>query len=71
MMKITNVRTYVVAAEAKHLGHVPWVFVRIDTDEGVSGWGEAGCRARGVAHSVASAIDELRDYLIGQPADRH
>ena len=66
-MKITDVRTYVVAADTIHMGRVPWVFVRIDTDEGVSGWGEAGCRATGVAHSVATAIDELREYLIGQP----
>ena len=59
-------QTYVVAVEAIHMGHVPYVFVRIDTDEGISGWGEAGCRAKGVAHAVATAIDELRDSLIGR-----
>ena len=67
-MKITDLQTYVVASDDKHMGRVPWVFVRIDTDEGVSGWGEAGCRASGVAHSVALALDELRKDLVGQPA---
>ena len=67
-MKITDLQTYVVATDDPHMGRVPWVFVRIDTDEGISGWGEAGCRAKGVAHAVATALEELREYLIGQPA---
>ena len=67
-MKITDLQTYVVAERAKHMGRVPWVFVRIDTDEGISGWGEAGCRANGVAGSVAQALDVLRTELIGRPA---
>ena len=35
-MKITNVTTY-------HLPgtRYPWVFLRVDTDEGVYGWGQA------------------------------
>ena len=67
-MKISDVRTFAVAAEGVDVGRVPWVFVRVDTDEGISGWGEAGCRADGVAHSVATALNELREDLIGEPA---
>ena len=65
-MKIADVTTYVVAVEAPHVGYVPYVFVKVDTDEGISGWGEAGCRAKGVAHSVAMAIDELKPILVGR-----
>ncbi len=36
-MKITDLKTYVVAADDPHMGRIPWVFVRLDTDEGISG----------------------------------
>ncbi|WP_455361836.1 galactonate dehydratase [Streptomyces sp. SYSU K21746] len=55
-MKITSLRTYLVAPR--------WCFLRIDTDEGVTGWGEPVIEGR--AHTVAAAVDELSDYLIGQ-----
>ncbi|MEV6423561.1 galactonate dehydratase [Streptomyces sp. NPDC051662] len=55
-MKITSLRTYLVAPR--------WCFLRIDTDEGVTGWGEPVIEGR--AHTVATAVDELGDYLIGQ-----
>ena len=34
-MKITKLTTYRVAPR--------WMFLKIETDEGVSGWGEAAC----------------------------
>ena len=34
-MKVTNVETYVVDA-----GWRPWIFVQIDTDQGITGFGE-------------------------------
>ncbi|MFG3194166.1 galactonate dehydratase [Streptomyces omiyaensis] len=55
-MKITSLRTYLVAPR--------WCFLRIDTDEGITGWGEPVVEGR--AHTVAAAVDELSDYLIGQ-----
>ena len=36
-MKITKLTTYAVAPR--------WLFLRIDTDEGISGWGEPIVRA--------------------------
>lgn len=54
-MKITAVRTYLVAPR--------WCFLRIDTDEGIVGWGEPVVEGR--AHTVAAAVDELADYLVG------
>jgi galactonate dehydratase len=40
-----------------------WLFLRIDTDEGVSGWGEPVVEGR--AGTVAACVTELFDYLIG------
>ncbi|MDR2722171.1 MAG: galactonate dehydratase [Cellulomonadaceae bacterium] len=54
-MKITSVTTFTVPPR--------WLFVRIETDKGLVGWGEASLEGR--AASVAAIIDELADYLIG------
>ncbi|WP_330179709.1 galactonate dehydratase [Nocardia sp. NBC_01503] len=55
-MKITALTTYLVAPR--------WCFLRIDTDEGITGWGEPVIEGR--AHTVAAAVGELADYLIGK-----
>ena len=55
-MKITAISTFLVPPR--------WCFVRIDTDAGISGWGEPIVEGR--AHTVAAAVDELSDYLIGK-----
>ena len=34
-MKITNVETFLVDG-----GWRPWIFVKVETDEGITGWGE-------------------------------
>ncbi|MGV9318558.1 galactonate dehydratase [Streptomyces sp. NPDC003660] len=55
-MKITALTTYLVAPR--------WLFLKIETDEGITGWGEPVVEGR--AHTVAAAVDELSDYLVGQ-----
>jgi galactonate dehydratase len=45
-----------------------WMFVRIRTDEGITGWGEAGMQFR--ARAVQAAVHDLRGYLIGQDPTR-
>jgi len=40
-----------------------WLFVRVETDEGAVGWGEASLEGHGEA--VIGAIDAARDRLIG------
>jgi galactonate dehydratase len=55
-MKITRLTTYLVPPR--------WCFVKIETDEGVSGWGEPVLEGR--AHTVATAVSELADYLVGK-----
>ncbi|HZP50464.1 galactonate dehydratase [Actinocrinis sp.] len=54
-MKITAVTTYAVAPR--------WLFVRIDTDEGVTGWGEPALEGR--VRTVAAAVGELAELLVG------
>jgi galactonate dehydratase len=71
-MKITNVTPYVVAAE---MPGVPeenwaWTFVVIETDEGVTGFGESTNWPGGGSFLAADAVVRMRDLLIGEdPAD--
>ena len=55
-MKITRITTYIVPPR--------WLFLKVETDEGIFGWGEPVIEGR--AHTVAAAVDELSDYLVGQ-----
>ncbi len=55
-MKITRLSTYLVPPR--------WLFLKVDTDEGISGWGEPIVEGR--AATVAAAIEELSDYLVGE-----
>ena len=55
-MKIVRVETFLVPPR--------WLFCRIETDEGVVGWGEPVVEGR--AEVVRAAVDVLAEYLIGQ-----
>ncbi|MFC0331888.1 galactonate dehydratase [Paenibacillus sepulcri] len=55
-MKITDMKLYHVKPR--------WLFLKIETDEGISGWGEPIVEGR--ALTVATAVEELKRYLIGQ-----
>ena len=59
-MKITRITTFLVPPR--------WLFLRIDTDADISGWGEPVVEGR--AHTVAAAVDELSDYLVGKDPGR-
>ena len=59
-MKITRITTYRVPPR--------WMFVKIETDEGISGWGEAVVEGR--ARTVETAVHEFTRDLIGQDAAR-
>ena len=54
-MKITNMTMYKVPPR--------WLFLKIETDEGITGWGEPVVEGR--ADTVRAAVEEYRDYLIG------
>ncbi|THF71636.1 galactonate dehydratase [Deinococcus sp. Arct2-2] len=54
-MKITHLETFLVPPR--------WLFLKLETDEGVVGWGEPVVEGR--AHTVQAAVHELADVLIG------
>jgi galactonate dehydratase len=55
-MKITRLTTFPVPPR--------WLFLKIETDAGIIGWGEPVVEGR--AATVAAAVEELSDYLIGK-----
>jgi galactonate dehydratase len=60
-MKITDVKTFLV-----HPGSSKnWLFVKVETDEGIYGWGEAYTQADR-DRSIEITVQQLRRYLIGR-----
>jgi galactonate dehydratase len=57
-MKITNVEGFIVDA-----GWRPWSFVKVETDKGISGYGE--CSVSRGPLAVAGAIEDLKPVLLG------
>ncbi|WEF31921.1 galactonate dehydratase [Pseudoduganella chitinolytica] len=55
-MKITKLTLYRVPPR--------WMFLKIETDEGIVGWGEPVIEGR--ARTVEAAVNELSEYLVGQ-----
>lgn len=58
-MKITNIETLLVDA-----GWRPWIFVKMETDAGITGWGE--CSDGRNPFGIAGAISDLEPLLIGE-----
>jgi len=59
-VKITKLTTYAVPPR--------WLFLKIETDDGIAGWGEPAVEGR--AATVAAAVEELSDYLVGKDPRR-
>jgi len=59
-MKITDIKLYKVPPR--------WLFLKMVTDSGIEGWGEPV--VEGKADTVAAAIKEMKDCLIGRDARR-
>ena len=59
-MKIVRLSTYHAAPR--------WLFLKIETDAGISGWGEPIVEGR--ARTVEAAVHEFSDYLIGKDPAR-
>ncbi|MDF2717839.1 MAG: galactonate dehydratase, partial [Paenibacillus sp.] len=55
-MKITKMELFKVPPR--------WLFLKIETDEGISGWGEPV--VEGKADTVHAAVTEMSEYLIGK-----
>ena len=59
-MKIVRLSTYHAAPR--------WLFLKIETDEGITGWGEPVIEGR--SRTVEAAVHELGDYLVGKDPAR-
>jgi galactonate dehydratase len=62
-VKITNIGTVVVNARMRN-----WVFVKVETDEGIIGWGEASLEWK--TRGVAGCVEDLAPLIIGQDPRR-
>ena len=58
-MKITDIKPFPV-----WVGHRNQHIVKVETDEGIYGWGESGLSSRELA--VAGAVRHYREFLIGR-----
>lgn len=56
MMKITGYELFLVPPR--------WLFLKIETDAGIVGWGEPVVEGR--AHTVKACVEELMEYMIGK-----
>jgi L-alanine-DL-glutamate epimerase and related enzymes of enolase superfamily len=59
-MKISRLTTWHAAPR--------WLFLKVETDEGISGWGEPVVEGR--ARTVEAAVHELAEYLVGRDPSR-
>lgn len=59
-MKITSLELFTVPPR--------WLFLKLSTDEGIAGWGEPIVEGR--AATVAAAVEEMADYLVGRDPRR-
>lgn len=58
-MRVTGLQTFEMWGEPRN-----WVFVKLQTDEGLHGWGEG--TLEGKERTVRAAIEELGQYLVGK-----
>lgn len=75
-MKITNIRSWIVkipwdhnpgAGAVRDPGTRAFIFVQVDTDEGITGWGEVTTYPGPVANrAVAAYIDQIGAWLKGE-----
>jgi galactonate dehydratase len=58
-MKITDIKSYIVSADNDN-----WVYIKVFTDEGVTGLGECSLETREL--TVVKAVEELKRHILGQ-----
>ena len=62
-IKITRISTKIV-----HVVQKNWVFAKVETDQGITGWGEATVEFK--PHGVTGSIKDLSSFLIGEDPRR-
>ena len=58
-MRISDVQTFIVETGIRR-----WIFVKVETDDGLAGYGE--CYDRASPHGVIATIEDLKPLLIGK-----
>lgn len=58
-MKITNIETLLCDG-----GWWPWIFVKVETDEGITGWGECSDN-RVNPYGICGCVEDIKPILIG------
>ena len=59
MLKITNVKTFIVDG-----GFRPWTFVKIETSDGTVGWGD--CTDWGTPKPIVAMVERMAETIIGR-----
>lgn len=62
-VRITNVKVFGVTLPIQEAKDRPYVFVKIETNDGVVGWGEG--TLEGKAAAVMSCVNDFKEFLIG------
>ncbi len=62
-MKITEVKTYIMESPGRE-----YVFIKIQTDEGLHGWGEGTLEMK--QGTVAAAVHDLEGFILGEDPTR-
>ena len=63
-MKITDLRVWLTAVPIESVGSRTWVFLEIDTDEGITGVGEASSTGGGGSFVIGNMLKNLRDTKV-------
>ena len=67
-LQVTDVKTILVHPFKKENHYIEdknWLFIKVETDEGISGWGEA-YTMRDRDRNIAQHVSDLSRYLIGR-----
>ena len=63
-MKITSVKPWLIASKASYWGK--FLFVEVDTDEGVTGWGEITTTTKIANRGLTAMLKQINSVLVGE-----
>jgi len=73
-MKLSDVKSYVIKTEPPNLGGYLWYFLKLETDEGIDGWGETATlfTLYGLEESYGTMVNNIFYYYLKDknPLDR-
>ena len=68
-MKLTNIETYVIKTGEPNLGGLFWFFIKLETDEGIVGWGETAVlyTLLGVEDGFEQNLKDIFEHYLKDP----